>query len=358
MKKNIPIASRSSTLSPRMAAQKGSVTVLVALALPVLVGVAALAVDLAYLHVVRNELQNDADAAALAGAGVLYKNSLASLNWTAAADTAQSAIALNRAAGHALADGDVQTGYWDTAQTTTGLQALPLTPTANDAPAVQVSLGKSDGQNQGPARTFLARIWGILSVPVRVTAVAGVTSPGNVNPGGLFPLAISQCMYQKFWNTQPAGPRIDANTGLAYVFKIGSLYKYDHCDSGQWSSLNIRAPGADTVETMIQTGNPIAMSVGDEAWMQSGVKNSLYADVKQCSAAGSKGCEYVVVPVLNQVVSGTTASIVGFACLHVLDAVGGNDKYILVEMSTQCQSPLAGGVGPNYGVASPPSLFK
>jgi Flp pilus assembly protein TadG len=338
--------------------QKGAVTVLVALTLPVLVGAAALAVDLAYLHVVRNELQNDADAAALAGARALYNNNPSSPNWTGAADTARSAIALNRAAGHALADGEVQIGYWDTGQTTTGLQALPLTPTANDAPAVQVSLGKSEGQNQGPARTFLASIWGILSVPVRVTAVAGVTSPGSVNSGGLFPMGISQCMYQKFWNTQPAGPRIDASTGQPYVFKIGSLYHYDNCDSGQWSSLNIKAPGASTVENMIETGNPIAMSVGDEAWMQSGVKTSLYADVKKCSAAGNKQCEYVVVPTLSHVISGSAASIVGFACLHVLDAVGGNDKYVLVEMSTQCQSPFSGGVGPNYGVASPPSLFK
>ena len=42
----------------------------------------------------------------------------------------------------------------------------------------------------------------------------------------------------------------------------------------------------------------------------------------------------------------------------VLDAVGGNDKYVLVEMSNQCQSPFSGGAGPNYGVVSPPSLFK
>lgn len=340
------------------AKQKGAIAVLVAVTLPVLVGAAALAVDLAYLHLVRNELQNDADAAALAGARALYKNSPSTLDWAGAADTARSAIALNRAAGHALADGQVQTGYWDTHQTTTGLQGLPMTPGVNDAPAVQVSLGKTDGQNQGPARTFLANIWGILSVPVRVSAVAGVTSPGSVNPGGLFPMAISQCMYQKFWNTQPAGPRIDPATGLPYVFKIGSLYHYDNCESGEWSSLNVKAPGATTVEDMIQTGNPIELSMGDEAWVQSGVKNSLYTDVKHCSAAGNKTCEYVVVPTLSQVLSGTSSSIVGFACLHVLDAVGGSNKYILVEMSTQCRSPFSGGVGPNYGVVSPPSLFK
>ncbi len=340
--------------------QKGSVSVLVALTLPLLVGAGALAVDLAYLHVVRNELQNDADAAALAGARKLYANGASALNWSAAAATASNAIALNRAAGHALADGLVQTGYWDTTQAATGLQGLPMTPGANDAPAVQVSLSKSEGQNLGPARTFMASIWGVYAKPVHATAVAGVSSPGIILPGGLFPFGISKCMYDKFWNinAQPAAPRVDPLTGLVPEFKIGSVYKYDNCESGEWTSLNTQASGANAIEKMIEEGNPISMSVGDAAWIQSGVKTSLFTDVKKCSAAGNRQCEFVVVPTLLQVVSGTSTPIVGFACLQLLDAEGGNDKYILAKMSNQCLPPLSGGVGPNYGVISQPSLFK
>lgn len=340
--------------------QKGAVSVLVALTLPVLVGAGALAVDLAYLHVVRNELQNDADAAALAGARKLYTQGASALNWSGAASTASNAIALNRAAGHALADGQIQTGYWDTTQTATGLQGLPMIPGANDAPAVQVSLGKSDGQNQGPVRTFLASIWGVFSKPVRVTAVAGVSSPGTILPGGLFPFGISKCMYDKFWdmNAQPAAPRVDPLTGLVPEFKIGSIYHYDNCESGEWTSLDTQASGANTIEKLIEEGNPISMSVGDAAWMQTGVKTSLYTDVKKCSAAGNRKCEFVVVPTLQQVVSGTSAPIVGFACLQLLDAVGGSGKYILAKMSNKCPPPQSGGVGPNYGVISQPSLFK
>ncbi len=340
--------------------QQGSVSMLVALTLPVLVGAGALALDLAYLHVVRNELQNDADAAALAGARKLYTNGASALNWSGAASTASSAITLNRAAGHALADGQVQTGYWDMTQVATGIQGLPMTPGANDAPAVQVRLSKSDGQNLGPVRTFMASIWGVFSKPVRVTAVAGVNSPGTILPGGLFPFAISKCMYDKFWNmnSQPAGPRVDPLTGLVPEFKIGSLYKYGNCESGEWTSLDTQASGANAIEKLIEEGNPISMSVGDAAWIQTGVKTSLFTDVKKCSAAGNRQCEFVVVPTLNQMVSGTSAEVVGFACLHLLDAVGGNDKYILAKMSNQCPPPQSGGVGPNYGVISQPSLFK
>jgi Flp pilus assembly protein TadG len=340
--------------------QKGAVSVLVALTLPVLIGVGALAVDLAYLHVVRNELQNDADAAALAGARKLYTNGGSALNWEGAASTASRAIALNRAAGDGLSDGLVQTGYWDTSQTATGLQDLPMIPSANDAPAVQVTVGKSENQNKAPVRTFLASIWGVYAKPIQVTAVAGVSSPGTILPGGLFPFGISKCMYDKFWNmnAQPAAPRVDPLTGLVPVFKIGSVYKYDNCESGEWTSLNTQASGANAIEKMIEDGNPISMSVGDAAWMQTGVKTSLYTDVKKCSAADNRKCEFVVVPTLLQVVSGTSAPIVGFACLQLLDAVGGNEKYILAKMSNQCPPPLSGGVGPNYGVISQPSLFQ
>lgn len=344
--------------------EKGAVSVLVALTLPVLLGAGALAVDLAYLHVVRNELQNDADAAALAGARKLYANGASALDWSAAASTAQDAIALNRAAGHALADGLVQTGYWDTTQAATGLQGLPMTPGPNDAPAVQVSLGKSEGQNQGPVRTFLASIWGVYDKPVRVTAVAGMSSPGSVALS--FPVAISRCMYQNFWDmsTQPPGPKLDPKTGQPYEFKIGSLYHYGSCDSGQWTPLNFSGKGASLIDQIIERDEdlfdppPPMLSLGDKVTLDTGTKNSIYKAVEKCIGAKTDPCDRVVMPVLDQVEAGTQATIQGFACLNILEAKGGSDKYIKVQMSNQCPPPLSAGIGPNYGVISPPSLFK
>ncbi len=51
--------------------QRGSVFVIVALCLFLFIGLAALAIDIGYLYTTRNELQNVADAAALAGARYL-----------------------------------------------------------------------------------------------------------------------------------------------------------------------------------------------------------------------------------------------------------------------------------------------
>lgn len=344
--------------------QKGAVTLLVALTLPILIGAAALAVDMAHLHVVRNELQNDADAAALAGARVLYNSTTGSTDWSLAQAQAQAAIALNRATGIQLTEGRVQTGYWNLTGSATSLQGLPMTPTVNDAPAVQVTVRKAEGQNSGPVRTFLAGILGTSTVPLQATAVAGVTSPGRASL--TFPVAMSQCMYQKFWNmaAQPPAPINDPKTGKPYVFKIGSLYHYDNCDSGQWTALNFSGKGANTIDQILAHDQelfdppPPMLSIGDTVFMDSGSKTSLYKAVEQCIKAKEYPCNTVVMPVLDQVVAGTNATITGFACLKILGAVGGNQKFIEVQMSNTCPPIPSGGVGPNYGVISPPSLFK
>ena len=58
----------------RLSERDGATVIIVALALVMLLGFGAFAVDIGYLYVVRNELQNAADAGALAGAAALYNN--------------------------------------------------------------------------------------------------------------------------------------------------------------------------------------------------------------------------------------------------------------------------------------------
>jgi len=55
-------------ISSKLRDQQGVTVILVAVLLSVLLGFTALAIDLSHLYVVRNELQNSADAGALAGA--------------------------------------------------------------------------------------------------------------------------------------------------------------------------------------------------------------------------------------------------------------------------------------------------
>lgn len=344
--------------------QQGAVSVLVALTLPVLLGAGALAVDLAYLHVVRNELQNDADAAALAGARKLFSQGASTLNWSAAASTASNAIALNRAAGHALGNGQVQTGYWDTTQAATGLQGLPMTPGPNDAPAVQVTVAKSEGQNLGPVRTFLASIWGVQTQPVRAKAVAGVSSPGSVALN--FPVAVSRCMYQNYWDmtAQPPRPKLNPTTQQPYTFQILAEKSSDPCTKGQWTPLNFAGNGASFIVQIIERSDalflspPPMLSLGDSIALFTGNMTSIYKAVETCVGAKTNPCDLVVLPVVDQVIGGTEAVIRGFACMKIMGVKGRSERYIEVQMSNQCPPPVSGGIGPNYGVISKPSLFR
>jgi Flp pilus assembly protein TadG len=339
--------------------QRGSVSVLTVLMLPVMLAFAALAVDIAYFQVVRSELQNDADAAAMAGARYLYSGGAVTPNWSAAAQAAQSAIALNSAAGRGLSQGTVQTGYWNMANSPWSLQSLPMVPTVNDAPAVQVTVAKATGQNQGPVQTFFARILGIFTQPLQATAVAGPTSPNTIDSGVIFPFVMTRCMYDTYWNsnTYPPGPRSDPRTNRPYVFNLGSTYHYGPCSSGQWTSLLVDSNNVPTIRDLISNRNPQALSIGQSIWVQPGTMTTLYQTTQACSAAGTRSCEYVVIAIVDNIDTHNHAPIRAFACLRFLNAVS-NRQYIQAEMSASCSVPSSSGIGTNYGVVSPPSLFR
>ena len=345
--------------APAMHAQKGSVSMLVAFLLPLFLGLAAFAIDLVYLQVARNELQNDADAAALAGAGYFFDGTNATPRWTLAEQKAHDAIGFNAATGKTLQSGTVASGYWNLVDTPKVLQALPMVPKAYDAPAVKVTVVKDANHNDGEVRTFFARYWGILSRPVQASAVAGLSSPDTVKPGSVFPMVIAQCMYDTYWDFSaiPGGPKLDPTTGKPYVFKLGTDYKYATCSSGEWTSLLQDSNSADAINTLIIDGNPVSLSIDQAIWVQTGVKAKLYQTTHDCSAAGDKSCEYVIIPTVSQIDTHTRSAIIAFACLHILDANNGQ-KYILAEMSSKCVAPWGSGVGPNYGVVSPPRLFQ
>lgn len=178
--------------APARNRQRGAVAVMTALCLTVLIGTTALAVDLGRAWVVRNELQNAADAAALAGAGALGPN-YATPNWTQAEMKAQSAITLNRTEGSLLLTAQVQSGYWNVTGTPAGLQSLPVpSPGAYDRPAVRVTVSRAAGQNGGPLPLVLAPIIGINTMPISATAVAVISAPGYAAPGALFPTEIGR----------------------------------------------------------------------------------------------------------------------------------------------------------------------
>ncbi len=131
----------------------GVVLVLVALMLPVIFGFAMLVVDLGYLWTVRNQLQNTADAAALAGAQVLLSKGRAE-----AEIAARDYVQRNPVQGR-TADATIAFGTWDS-------ERSPQFATGGDDPnAVQVIAHTNE-------QLFFARFFHIRNTDVAATGVA------------------------------------------------------------------------------------------------------------------------------------------------------------------------------------------
>jgi Flp pilus assembly protein TadG len=335
-------------LFKRIEDQRGMAAALVAAMMMLFLGIAALAIDLSYVMVVRNELQNAADAAALAGARVLYPNTPPkSPNWTAAQTEAEAAIGLNKSSGITLSDCQAETGYWNLTRTPFGLQGQGITPGANDAPAVEVTVSRSPGNNGGPLRLFIAPVIGTNFASVSAQAVAVVQSPGTANAGRLLPMVISK----------EAADQAGTYNSAANKIRIGSAYHYPNSMAGQWTSFELNTNNVPTVRDLIQNGNPTTLKIGDHIWIEPGTKNTLYDNSHQPSMSWYVGKD-VVFAVVNAVLSDVTHSsvpIYAFIGFHITDSVGGNGKYV----EGYFKGGIFGGLGPsgpNYGLYTPPKL--
>jgi Flp pilus assembly protein TadG len=176
--------------------QQGIVAIIIASLTVVFAGLAALAIDLGHLYVVRNELQNAADAGALAGARFLYDNNGTAVNVTANLTAYQAAI-VNRSEKVPVDvhwsggnDGDIQRGHWSfTTRTFTPNDSLlpiglwetsteELDRNPNFINAIRVRTRREDR----PAASFLAGVFGIKNFVLSTEAIAYIGFAGTLAP--------------------------------------------------------------------------------------------------------------------------------------------------------------------------------
>ncbi|MDL1962787.1 MAG: Tad domain-containing protein [Deltaproteobacteria bacterium] len=186
--------------------QAGVAAVIVAIVLSMLIGFTALAVDVGYMYVTKNELQNVADAAALAGAGYLgsiyemksYDEQQTHVFSRSDIVSVVQQVALkNQAAGTNIVinDADVTIGTWDCKTGTCILTATPAPIVGPDAVRV---IARRDGSANGAILTFFARIFNINAVDVWADATAALTGQSTAGPGGLpLPVGISKKWFDK-----------------------------------------------------------------------------------------------------------------------------------------------------------------
>ena len=173
---------------PVMQDTRGAVAVIVAIMMVVLLSFGALALDISNAMIARNELQNVADASALAGArqlGVIYQalpqgtpyTTYVLSNPSAVVGAATSVALANQARQVAITlnAADIVIGVWNSGPRT-------LTPGNVGATGVRVTAHR-DASANGPVATWLAGIMGINSMNVVATGTAALTGTGVLLPG-------------------------------------------------------------------------------------------------------------------------------------------------------------------------------
>jgi len=238
-------------LISRLKNERGATVVLVSILMVLFIGITALSVDVGHLYVAHNELQNAADAGALAGARFLYTGDGAAVN--ADADTiAHNAAVANMSERLAVEvnSGDVQRGHWS---------FTTRTFTPNDSLAPVSYVGKSFlrldtdpdfinavkqivRRETTPVTYYFARIFGMQSRSMQAQAIAHIGFAGSLNVGEAdLPIAICkeslllsgfyQCTYGRM-----------INIGESVV----------NAETGGWTDFNQDGPcggaNADTVE--------------------------------------------------------------------------------------------------------------
>lgn len=170
--------------------------------LVVLIGFSALAIDIGHLYTARNELQDVADAAALAGArymGEVYSglqiHEMGTHIFTKEEIfTPINAVALNNTAGNqpiSIDINDVRVGLWKLEESKDDILDSNVTLTGPDAVRV---IARRDSSINNPLTAFFARILGIDTMNVTSEkAVAALTGPSFVPEEELTtPFGISQ----------------------------------------------------------------------------------------------------------------------------------------------------------------------
>jgi len=238
---------------------KGVAAIYVAIMLVVFIGIVALAFDIGYMMVSRNESQDAADAAALAGARKLGDNYYQGTNPVTdqVIAVAQNTAALNKVAGQNLAVDNVNTqiGTWDP----------PFNSTSPDPPnAVCVEVKREEGLTNGAINTFFAPVIGIDKVKSKATACAALSGPCNAKP--TIPLGIGRSWFAS----------VGANGGCT---KIQVNATYSSCAG--WTNLSTEKFQQQQVQGLLE--NPATMPMvgaGDIIGFGNGTVTPILTDLE------------------------------------------------------------------------------
>jgi Flp pilus assembly protein TadG len=326
--------------------QSGAILILASFVIVIMLGITALVVDISYLHVVKEEMQNAADSAALRGANFLERDEngkpiplntpqIVAINKAISAATTHEVIKQNLA----VADLNIRTGYWD--WKTSSIDSLRSN---TKPPVIEVTVSKNN------VALFFARIFGFDRTDLQSKSIAIAPSPDSVQRGALkLPLVISECVFLGLQNQ---------NNDPVY---IGISAPGDCTPQGAWGTIESNLSKEEIQDIITgQKEQPDAI-VGLNVTVTTDVDADSFRLVDDCRISTS--CKYAILPVLSTIKFNSPTSadnkINGFACVEIKSVKStGNPKYVEISRASGCQSGFFTGLpGPNYGVYVPSKLI-
>lgn len=264
---------------------KGQTLVIVSLVLVVLLAFVGIVVDLGYMYVTKGQLQNAADAAALAGAGRLDGSSFS--NQTSARNTAVRFALANKAAAtpvqisedlttnQLLPTNDIQVGFWDgtTFNPSPDPTGLPSTNPINAVLARARRTGASDAAGQslgGQVDVFFGRVlaavglthWSKMSAVATAVAVRQpLMTPGlticiqTCDPAILQPPISGNLILQKDPKSQPL------SNGIAWTAFNCAQAPNIGTNGDVIAYINGRAAPSPLCNTCITTNNGVGQAL-------------------------------------------------------------------------------------------------
>src|SRR5579875_1539407 len=254
--------------------ERGVVLWMVAAAMVMILGMAALAIDLAALYAARDEAQRAADAAALAGAEEFVTS-----GYTSGAVNSATVTAL--VTQQAIAVGDEDTIGGQAAQVLSSDVSVNLSVPNN--PQVTVTVERSTARGNALS-TLFAKIFGISTADVSATATAEAYNPS----GGNGPPVATECM--KPWLIPDCDPDNKGNPGgvSGCTVKRGQKYwPFIDGDTGTIINPGSVSQGGVIGETVTYTVAPAhGQATGDQYYpadVSGGQGNSYLQNIESCT---------------------------------------------------------------------------
>lgn len=379
--------------------QAGSVMIIAAVSLAAMIGFAMLAFNVMRLFIAKSEMQNGADAAALAGAACLNRindpdSSTAcleikqdALNWTRAKAKAMDQLSKNAAdhlAFDSVDDGSVQVGYWKLLSATPAGSAFieaTTRPGSDYVPAIKVTITKAADKNGGQLMPVFPTLFGASGSSLRAAAVAVLPSPGVIPSGRLLPLAINECMFTNtpYWDAIAQQATIVASgqggtdaygtvqtEGAPWEIKLGVDKHYvgnngAPCTSGFWTSFEADG-GLAQINDLIISRNLTTLRLGEPIYLQEEIMTSLYQTMFDLfNPRPARPAQEVAMAVVgfSDANFAPPKDIIAFAGFKITQVVTGEHGGVQGHFITNSQVPGASGLGSAYyGVITPPRLAK